>query len=196
MLKRVLFRSATVFATMAVTAVFVAPPSANALATGAAVWRAMNKAGGTTCVQVAATTVRCQHDYHSTQIDPLSGDSQQTCSAAGINPQPATVDVSSCDATLTGYTSGPGKLVTTSGAVCDTLSTGTVTFHIDTLIGSYSMAADLKVENNEVVSHVTGEEVTPDGLFVQHVNAYFTGGCGVQTSGAFWGTWSIVRVVQ
>lgn len=139
-----------------------------------------------------ATTVTCHHHYESTTRLP-DGSLVETCVTGGLfvtfPPQSETY-LDSCHAVLDVTTSGPGRLVTANGAVCDTVAVERVGFQIATPYGVYDLL--VTVENNEVVSTVNGREVLSDGVLWENVNATFTGGCGLTpTRGAFDGSFTL-----
>lgn len=123
---------------------------ASASTGGHAVWNAPN-GGGTTCAQTSTTTVTCRHRYSSLTLLP-NGSMVETCVTGGVFvafPQSQTY-LDSCHAALDVTTSGPGRLVTASGAVCDTAAVEAMIFTISTPYGFYDL--NVTVQNNEVTS--------------------------------------------
>ena len=168
-----------------------APPTHANLASTAqiATWAAA-RGGSSACRNLGTASVHCDHGYSS--YDLATG--LQTCSELGLRA----VGVTTCEATLGGFTRGPGRAVNETVAACSTTALKTLTFHFGGASGAYpAFEVSGAVEAGHGTFSGTSEPllIPGVGLVVQSASGTFTLGCGPsRPGGSFSGSWTLTVV--
>lgn len=162
-----------------------------AAASQLATW-ATPSAGESGCSNLGSVSVQCRHAYQSQDLRTGA----DTCGEAGTG----SVGVGTCRATLTGWSSGPGRAVGETVAACNNTAIGTLTFQFRGAAGTYpSFPVNGTVEQGDgSFAGTSGPVLHPAlGLVVQSATGKFTMGCGpgIHGIGSFTGSWTLKSVV-
>jgi hypothetical protein len=172
--------SALAIATMAVPALPAGPASATPLATSGT-WFDVQGANSR-CEQSSGTGVTCTHYAHAGGSQALTS----TCQTESVVVGPVAV-VGACQVTLTGTTSGAGKVIGEDGYApgCETSGFGaaTVTFSDSTGVSYPPVPVD--IVNFEGNAQFSGQVLNGAGIVVAHTEGSFTLACGSPSSGIY-----------
>ena len=143
------------------------------------------------CDQVAGTTVSCYHQAHAGGSQALTS----TCRTESVDLGPIAV-LGTCQVTLSGFSSGTGKVVTPGFAPgCTTFGFGSATLTFSDSTGVEYPPVDVTLVNVGGVATFEGNSVNAAGVTVAHAEGSFTLACGSPTEtarGSFKGSYETV----